>query len=141
MITISKSSLAEIKKFNDFEWIDADIHYYGEALHWVTKNFVFKAEEDGKIVGNIYGKFGSGILYIDDLMVAKDKRGLGIGKALMQKAEEFGLSLKAHKAWLVTGKTWKEPRHFYENLGYRQTGEFLNHYKHQDFVIYEKLLA
>ncbi len=140
MITISKSTKAEIKKFNDFEWIDADKKYYGKAVHWVRKDFVFKAVEDGEIVGNIYGKFGSGVLYIEDLMVAKDKRGQGIGKMLMQKAEDFGRELKAHKAWLLTGKTWEGSRTFYESLGYKQTGELLNHYKHKDFVIYEKLL-
>lgn len=140
MITVSKSTKGEIKKFNYKEWIDADISYYGKYEPWIERNFVFKAEENSEIVGNIYGKFGGGILYIDDLIVAKNKRGLGIGKILMQKAEEFGLGLKAHKVWLVTGKNWSGARGFYESLGYKQTGEFLNHYKHKDFVIYEKLL-
>lgn len=139
MITISKSTRAEIKKFNDYEWIDADIKYYGKAEHWVTKNFVFKAEENGVIVGNIYGKFASGVLYIDDLMVAKEKRGLGIGKMLMEKAEEFGRSLGGHRVWLITGKTW-DVRGFYESLGYEKTGDLADHFKHTDFVIYEKLL-
>jgi ribosomal protein S18 acetylase RimI-like enzyme len=140
MITISKSTKAEIAKFNYREWVVADDKYYGNHQRWIERNFVFKAEEDGEIVGNIYGKFGGGILYIDDLIVVKDKRSLGIGKMLMQKAEEFGLSLKAHKVWLITGTTWTGARKFYESLGYKLTGEFLNHYKHKDFIIYEKPL-
>ncbi len=140
MITINKSTRKEVKKFNDFEWIDADKHYYGEATHWITRNFVFKAEEDDKIVGNIYGKFTSGVLYIEDLMIDKNKRGLGIGKMLVEQAEEFGRKLGGHRVWLITGRSWKEPRAFYEKLGYKKTGDLVDHYKHTDFVVYEKSL-
>lgn len=140
MIAISKSTKGEINKFNFKEWRDADVMYYGKYEPWVERSFVFKAEDNGEIAGDIYGKFAGGVLFIDDLIVAKDKRGLGIGKMLMQKAEEFGLSLKAHRVYLLTGKTWNSPRGFYESLGYKKTGDLADHYKHADFVIYEKPL-
>jgi len=94
--------------------------------------------EDGEIVGTIYGEFAAGVLYIDDLIVTKAKRGSGIGRQLMEKTEEFGRALKAHKAYLIT---WKDDEviGFYEKLGYKKTGDFVNHYSHADFVIYEKL--
>jgi ribosomal protein S18 acetylase RimI-like enzyme len=140
MITISKSSWAGVKQFVVDTWKPANRKYYSDNGEWEEKKFYFKAEENGEIVGSIYGKFDAGVLYIDDLIVAENKRGLGIGKALMQKAEDFGMQMKAHKLYLITGKTWTGPRGLYESLGYIQTGEFLNHYKHTDFVIYEKLL-
>jgi ribosomal protein S18 acetylase RimI-like enzyme len=139
MITISKSTQDEIKEFRDREWVGADLKYYGKSTGWIEEDFVFKAVEDGKIVGIIAGKYQEGVLYIDDLIVAKDKRGLGVGKALIKKAEDFAIGKGGHKAYLITGKNW-EVRKFYELLGYENTGEFKNHYRHVDFVIYEKPL-
>lgn len=139
MITISKSTGEEIKEFNDREWVGADRKYYGKTSEWIKEKYVFKAEEDGKIVGMISGKYEEGVLYIDDLIVAEDKRGLGVGKALVQKAEAYGKEKGGHKAYLITGKTW-DLRKFYESLGYVNTGEFKNHFRHVDFVIYEKLI-
>jgi GNAT superfamily N-acetyltransferase len=138
MIAINTSTKEEIKVFNDTEWKVADAKYYGPHEHWVEEDFVFKAEEDGKIVGNIYGKFAAGTLFIDDLIVSPDKRGAGIGKMLMQKAEDFGLSLHAHKAFLFTGVDWSGARKFYESLGYKKTGDLIKHFHKADFVIYEK---
>jgi ribosomal protein S18 acetylase RimI-like enzyme len=140
MITVQKSTKTEIKPFNAKEWVATDVKYYGEGKDWVEKDFVFKAEENGEIVGTIYGKFAAGVLYIDDLIVTKTKRGSGIGRMLMEKAEEFGKSMKAHKSYLITGEDWNEARGFYEKLGYKKTGDFVNHYNNSDFVIYEKLL-
>jgi GNAT superfamily N-acetyltransferase len=137
MITISASTKAEIKPFNAKEWVATDVKYYGKVKKWIEKNFVFKATEDGEIVGTIYGKFAAGVLYIDDLIVAKDKRNLGIGSMLMERAEQFGLQMKAHKIYLIT---WEDSDvgSFYEKLGYKKTGDMVNHYHHTDFVIYEK---
>ena len=137
MITISESTKAEIKPFNAKEWVATDVKYYGKGKKWVEKNFVFKATDDGEIVGTIYGKFAAGVLYVDDLIVAKDKRNLGIGRLLMEKAESFGLEMKAHKIYLIT---WEDSdvEGFYEKLGYKKTGDMVNHYHHTDFIIYEK---
>lgn len=139
MITISKSTGEEIKEFNDREWVDADLKYYGKTSEWIKEKYVFKAEEDGKIVGAIAGKYEEGVLYIDDIIVAKSKRGLGIGKSLIKRSEEFGKEKGGHKTYLITGKTW-EVRKFYESLGFIKTGELKNHFRHVDFVIYEKII-
>ena len=139
MIKISNSTAEEIKEFNDKEWIDADIKYYKTATGWIKEEYVFKAEENRKIVGAIIGRYEEGVLYIDDLIVAKDQRNLGIGKDLVKKAEEFGKIMGGHKVYLITGKIWNV-RKFYESLGFIKTGDLLNHYRHVDFVIYEKLI-
>jgi ribosomal protein S18 acetylase RimI-like enzyme len=137
MIKISSSTKAEIKPFNAKEWVATDVKHYGEGKKWVEKDFVFKATQNEEIVGTIYGKFAAGVLYIDDLIVAKDKRNLGIGRKLMERAEAFGIEMKAHKVYLIT---WEDSdvRGFYEKLGYIKTGDMVNHYHHSDFVIYEK---
>jgi ribosomal protein S18 acetylase RimI-like enzyme len=139
MIVIEKSTKEEIKPFNAKEWVATDVKYYGKDHDWIEEEFVFKAVEGEEIVGTIYGKFAAGVLYVDDLIVTKTKRSLGIGRSLMERAEEFGKLMKAHKVYLITGEDWNEARGFYEKLGYKKTGDFVNHYRNSDFVIYEKL--
>lgn len=140
MIKISEAKFEETKDFVKSEWPDVDEELYG-IRDWVEKDFLFKADENGVVVGSIMGKYAAGVLYIDDLIVAKTQRGKGIGKMLMVKAEEWGKTMGAHKSYLITKKEGnKSARKFYDNLGYSATGEFKNHYYHFDFVIYEKSL-
>lgn len=140
MIKISEAKPEETKDLVKSEWPDVDQALYGER-NWVEKDFLFKADRDGVVVGSIMGKYAAGVLYVDDLIVAKSERGKGIGKMLMSKAEEFGKENGAHKTYLITKKEGNvAARKLYDNLGYLITGEFKNHYYHFDFVIYEKPL-
>ena len=139
MIKILESTAEEIKEFNGFEWKEADRIFYGENKVWKEQDFVFKAVEKGEIIGSAYGKFSAGVLYIDDLIIKKNKRGKGIGKKLMEKVLGWGKDMAAHKAYLVTKKEDNSmARSFYEKLGFLKKGEFKNHYHRFDFVIYEK---
>ena len=119
MIKISKTSYQKIKNFNLKEWHGVDIEHYGKKVEWNDKNFIFKAEEDGQIVGSASGKYASGVVYINDIIVAKNKRGKGIGSALMIEIEKFGKKLGAHKIWLITGENWKE-NEFYQKIGFKK---------------------
>lgn len=139
MIRVISTTKAEVKKFNKKEWHGVDIEHYGKKVEWNEKEFIFKATENGKIVGTISGEHVSGVLYIDYIIVAKDKREKGVGKTLMQKTEEFGKSLNAHKIHLITGKGWKAIN-FYEELGYKKIADLPHHHFKKDFVIYEKFI-
>lgn len=138
-IQISKTTKKETKKFNKEAWREVDIEHYGEQVRWDKKKFKFKATENDTIVGTIHGTFEAGVLYIDSLIVAKDKRGLGIGKKLIEEAEAFGKKLGAHKVFLVTMEGW-EAIGFYKHLGYSKTGDFEKHYLKRDWVIYSKFI-
>jgi GNAT superfamily N-acetyltransferase len=139
MISISASTKEKIKQFNEKEWVYADTKYYGKPIDWFEKDFVFKADENGEIIGSISGKVEEGVLHIADVIVAKSKRGQGIGKLLIETAEKFAKENNAHKSYLLTGKGWPTET-FYLKLGYKKVGELLNHFVHRDFVIYEKLI-
>lgn len=139
MINVSKSTTEEIKEFNDSEWVGADAKYYGKDKEWIKEDFVFKATENEAIVGSISGKYEAGVLYIDDVIVAKDKRGLGIGKDLIQFALDFGKEMGGHVAHLITGKNWDVGK-FYESMGFVKIADFPNHYHNVDFVVYKKPL-
>lgn len=139
MIKISKSDWKETKAFGDKEWPFANFEHYGGKVDYNQKDFIFKATENDEIVGTIKGSHEAGVIYISYLIVAHDKKGLGIGKLLTLEAEDFGKKLGAHKVYLQTGKGW-EAEKFYQKLDYKKTATLLNHHFHKDFVIYEKFI-
>ncbi|MBI4059352.1 GNAT family N-acetyltransferase [Candidatus Microgenomates bacterium] len=139
MIKITNASYRQIKDFNLKEWHGVDIDHYGKEVEWNDKEFIFKAEEGGQIVGTASGKYASGVVYISDVIVAKDKRGKGVGSALIEKIEEFGRELGAHKIWLITGKDWSENQ-FYQKLGFKEDGILPKHNFKKDYLIYFKFI-
>ena len=139
MFKVSKTTNKELNKFEVKEWPYADMEHYGKKVKYNNKSFMFKATVEKEIVGCIKGKLESGVLYIDYLIVAHDKKGNGIGKMLSLRVEEFGKINKAHKIHLITGKGWKAEK-FYQKLGYKQIATLPNHNFKKDFIIYEKFI-
>jgi len=138
-IKITKSNNKQINRFEIDEWPYADMEHYVKKVKYNNKKFIFKAEINNKIVGCIKGKLESEVVTIDYLIVAHDKKGLGIGKELTLKAEKFGKNESAHKIHLYTGKGWQAEK-FYQKLGYKQLAVIPNHNFKKDFVIYEKII-
>lgn len=127
-----------LKKENlDEEWNRLNISHYGKEVMWTDRKFRFKAVEDGELLGTVSGKFESGVVYIAALITKESARGKGVGTMLLQKAEEFGKKLGAHKTWLVTGKSWRANT-FYKKLGFENIGSLPDFYFHTDFVIYAR---
>ena len=56
---------------------------------------------------------------------------------LMNKAEDFGRKMDAHKIWLITGKDWSE-NEFYKKLGFKKIADLPDWHFHKNFVIYTK---
>lgn len=139
MFKVSKTTNKEISKFEVLEWPYADMEHYGKKVKYNNKTFLFKATEGKEIVGCIKGKLESGVLYIDYLIVAHDKKSKGIGKILSLKAEEFGKKNKAHKIHLITGKGW-EAEKFYQKFAYKRIATLPKHNFKKDFVVYEKFI-
>ncbi len=137
MIEISKATKKSVKEWSKGQWHKTDLSHYGRTVDWDEQKFRFKAEEDGKLVGLITGKHESGVIYVGTIITAEEARGRGIGTMLINKAEEFGRKLGAHKIWLITGKEWSE-REFYEKLGFKIEGILPDHHFHKDFVIFAK---
>jgi ribosomal protein S18 acetylase RimI-like enzyme len=139
MFKISKSTKEEIKEFNAKEMVATDVIEEEEETKLKFESFVFKCELDGVIVGTIFGKIKAKILFIDDIIVTASKRRLGIGRSLMEKAEDFGRKRQIDKLNLITGVDW-QAKGFYNALGYKIKDEFNNFSKTADYLIYEKEL-
>jgi len=135
-----KKETKATKDFAEKKWAIADLEHYGENVKWEkTTHDIVARDSDNKIIGKLDSSMEAGVAHISNIMVAKSGRRQGIGKALMLRAEEFARKNGAHKIFLKTGKGWGSVS-FYESLGYKITGEFLDHSFHQDFVIFTKFL-
>lgn len=139
MVTITRASRKAVREFNKREWQAVIFELYGREVEWNEKKFVFKAELEGEIVGAMVGKHESGVVYVEQMIVASDKRRQGIGRALMEKAEEFGKRYGAHKIHLITGEGWPANA-FYEKLGFTREACLPKHHFKRDFVIYSKFI-
>lgn len=139
MIKISKATIKETQKWSEHEWEKVNLENYGHPIEWVEKKFRFKAEENGKVIGMVAGKFQTGAFYVGDIIISESARGKGVGTLLMQRAEKYARRLGAHMMWLVTGKGLRSNA-FYQKLGFKKLADFPNLYFDEDFVIYTKKL-
>ncbi len=133
--------ISEAKDQEDLyeEWRKFTKLQYGEDAVWTEKKYKFKAVENDKIIGTIAGKYEPGVIYIAELMITESEREKGVGTMLINKAEEYGKSLGAHRSWLMTGSDWSN-RDFYNKLGFEVIATLPDFYFHKDLVIYTRLI-
>jgi len=121
-LTFLKNKNKKLSEFLKAEWKIANREHFGGSLdedYWSFKNIRLKAEKDGKIVGGLGGHTMAGVFYISELIVDHNKRGTGIGKELINKAEAYARKNKIHLIYLETGKGWGAVK-FYEKLGFKK---------------------
>ncbi|MBP7700541.1 GNAT family N-acetyltransferase [Candidatus Woesebacteria bacterium] len=141
-LIITKSTEKEVEAFEAQSWSAEDLKHYRREVSWDEWNptkFIFKAELDNEIAGIIGGNITVGVTFIERIIVSESFRKMGIGKQLIQKVEDYAKELNSHKIYLYTGKDWSSNK-FYEQIGFKNTGELENHYLNVDFVIYTKFL-
>ena len=90
---------------------------------------VFVAEDEGKMVGFIVFKMERDHGCIDNIVVAKEEQGKGIGRALVEYVEGIAQSkgcylMKTDTTENADGVPWKSYG-FWTRMGYEDTGERL----------------
>lgn len=78
-------------------------------------------DEDGAILGGLWGSTGYRWLFVELLVVPAAFRGRGLGTQLMGMAEAEAIARGCHSAWLDTFEF--QARGFYARLGYACFGE------------------
>lgn len=99
------------------------------------------AELNGEVLGVIQigaDEVGS-VCEIENLAVKKEAQGKGIGKKLVEFAENYAKEHRCHKTWLFT-LDWYHAAPFYEKLGYEQEGFLKNHWHKMGCYIFGKQL-
>jgi len=76
---------------------------------------------EGKVIGGLWGRTAYSWLFVELLFVPEHLRGRGLGKTLLQQAEQEASKRGCRNAWLDTYEF--QARGFYEHLGYRCFGE------------------
>lgn len=85
------------------------------------------AEQDSKIVGVVSMMFLSRLnrtkleLYVPELVVSENHRGLGIGKSLMESCVKTAKKEKCFRIRLESGNQRKDAHQFYKKIGFEQS--------------------
>ena len=110
--------LAFIKKLADYEKcadeVVADEATLYQSLFVEQSAHVLFAEEDGTVVGfalffyNFYTFVGRKGLYLEDLFILPEKRGLGYGKAMLKRLAQLAVAQNCGRMeWICLD--WNEP--------------------------------
>jgi len=78
-------------------------------------------DDQGEVVGGLWGRTGYSWLYVELLVVPESLRGKRIGSDLLSRAEAEARTRGCSNVWLDTFEF--QARGFYERLGYRCFGE------------------
>lgn len=84
---------------------------------------ILKYTESGKIIGSVYLEKQADKLYLGMLTVSPELQGGGIGKKLMQAAEDFAKEQQLSTVSMTVISVRKELIEYYERRGYKDTGE------------------
>jgi GNAT superfamily N-acetyltransferase len=112
------------------EWRLVDQRHFGQAIErWEKETITLLAQDDESVEvhGYLDLTLEMGVAYIDTLIVKDSLRGQGIGRSLVQAAEDLARQRGLHKIYLTTGRDWDE-RKFYEAVGYTKTADLPHHF-------------
>lgn len=137
-ITRVDNVTSQIKDFEERGWLEADIEHYGSARPYKKRTYKFVAvNESGDITGILDLEIEANVAFIDNLLVGKNYRRLGVGKKLITYAERFAKKNKCTKIWLSTSQDWEATK-FYEKVGYKITGTHEKHFLEQNELLFTK---
>ena len=95
--------------------------------------------DQGEILGGLYGRFFYQWLFIELLSVPEQGRGQGIGSRLMQMAEDMAREKECIGIWLDTFD-FQAPQ-FYKKLGYSELGQIVDYPPgHKRFFFQKRLI-
>jgi GNAT superfamily N-acetyltransferase len=109
----------EIEDFLAREWPAMNERMFGLSASetWEVRRYTLAAYEKGTMVGAAVLKIEAGVGKLSQLITAADRRGQGIGQALMGRVEEICHREECHKVSLKT--YWEsEAQRFYAKRGY-----------------------
>jgi ribosomal protein S18 acetylase RimI-like enzyme len=105
---------------------EVDRHVSGDVLaQLVTQGRVMVAEVDGAVVGCLrWGLFWDQVPFMNLLWVVAERRGRGVGTALVE-AWESDQTAAGHAFVLTSTVSAETAQHFYRRLGYVDSGALL----------------
>ncbi|MEM9257165.1 MAG: GNAT family N-acetyltransferase [Pseudomonadota bacterium] len=114
-LTASEQSVVT-RGFDEYSVEQGAPAFEKEQVKWLFKN------DDGTLQGALTADILWDWIYLDELWVSAERRGEGLGRALMQRAEAHATSLALRGVWLWT-QSWQAAE-FYRQLGYEEFARF-----------------
>lgn len=116
---------------------DHNIRTTGIAV-WHTITFVID-DENGRLAGGVDGWEWGGSCFVNALWVREDRRGKGLGSALMDAMEDAARHLGCRQMVLET-HSFQAPA-FYERRGFVRAGEVAGYPRGEAFILMRKPLT
>lgn len=134
-----KKLSAKDRSFEDAAWREVDEEHYGadKNINWKKEVTYFVARNGSETIGTIKLSHSAGVGKISEVIVAKAHRGQGVGRELMDRAEDWLKQQGVHKVWLTTRREWNAYK-VYLGLGYEDSATLEKHYTGLDFVLMTK---
>ena len=106
---------------------------------WHEQRHEIAAMRDGEVVGVLGLRIAASLVHVDSLIVGPHVRRAGIGRALLQRAEDLGKYYNAHKVTLEAPAE-SAASAFFEACGYKIEAVLPQHTWKLDVAIMRKFL-
>lgn len=127
---INKEDLSDLSGlFEELSGKQTDYQKMTKSFEWIDNNedyIILGAKNQAKLVGSLMGIICHDIvgeckpfMVIENVIVAGNYRGQGIGRKLMSEIERVAKERDCYYIMFVSGAQRKEAHQFYEALGYR----------------------
>ena len=116
-LTVRRGDEKEVLRFLREEWPAADEETFGRPLEWIAEPFALVLRRHRRVVAVLKGHFTGGVGSVDELIVGRGQRGLGVGSMLLERFEEEAGKRDCSRVVLraVRGSKAEE---FYRTRGY-----------------------
>lgn len=105
---------------------------------YAPDRILLQLTDDGQIIGGLTGATNWDWLYIETLAVDPAYQGQGLGRKLVENAEQIAVTRGCVGAWVDTF-TFQSPE-FYQRLGYEAFGELPDYPQGEKRVFMRKML-
>jgi GNAT superfamily N-acetyltransferase len=132
----AEAETEEIRGFLAREWPAADRDVFGpDGLDWTSRPVVVEVRAGGELLAVAVGEVVAGTARLGDILVARSRRGGGVGGRLLELFCERAAAAGAARCYLRCPDT---PRHrrFYQRHGFARIARLPRYYHGKDFLEY-----
>ena len=116
-LTVGRGDEKEVLRFLREEWPAADEETFGRPVEWIAEPMALVLRRHRHIVAVLKGHFVGGVGSVDELIVRRGQRGLGVGSLLLERFEEEANKRDCSRVVLRAVKGSKAEE-FYRSRGY-----------------------